>query len=244
VIEIRALTEVREFERCVELQRIIWGFSDVELLPVRLFIVVSKIGGQVFGAFDGPAMVAFCVSTPGVKAGGEVFLHSNMLGVLAEHRDTGVGRRLKLAQRDDALARGIGLIEWTFDPLEVKNAFFNMERLGAVVRRYVLNQYGISGSHLHAGLPTDRCIAEWYVGSDRVRTTLERVPVERPAVEARIVVPAAVADWKKSDPRRAREAQAEVSRQFLEHFRSGLAVTGFEKTDEAGTYLLGRWESK
>ena len=95
-----------------------------------------------------------------------------MMGVLPEYRNRGVGRLLKLAQRDDAIKTGINLIEWTFDPLELKNAFFNIERLGAIVRRYVPNQYGTTTSHLHGGLPTDRCVAEWHVSSIRVADIL------------------------------------------------------------------------
>ena len=112
------------------------------------------------------------MAIPGLKPGGKTYLHSHMLGVLPEYRNARVGRALKLAQRDDALSRGIDLIEWTFDPLEIKNAFFNMERLGAIVRRYVPNQYGTTSSPLHGGLPTDRCIAEWWISSPRVNGRL------------------------------------------------------------------------
>ncbi len=117
-------------------------------------------------------MVGFCFAIPGVKPNGQAYLHSHMLGVLPEYRNSGIGRRLKLRQRDEALARGIKLIEWTFDPLELKNAFFNIERLGAIVRRYSENQYGVTQSPLHGGLPTDRCIAEWWIDSPRVRRVL------------------------------------------------------------------------
>ena len=107
-----------------------------------------------------------------------------MLGVLPGiSQFAGVGRTLKLTQRDDALRRGIELIEWTFDPLEIKNAFFNMERLGAIVRRYVPNQYGTTSSPLHGGLPTDRCIAEWWISSPRVKAILAGQPFEREPVE-------------------------------------------------------------
>ena len=112
-------------------------------------------------------MIAFCLAIPGLKPDGKPYLHSHMLGVLAEYRNHGVGRQLKLQQRDDALARGIDLIEWTFDPLEIKNAYFNVERLGAIVRRYLRNQYGASSSPLHGGLPTDRLVAEWWIRKPR-----------------------------------------------------------------------------
>ncbi len=127
---IREIAEHDELEEAVNLQQPIWGFEDVELLPLRLFVVATKIGGHVLGAFDGERMIGFCLAIPGLKPGGVVYLHSHMLGVLPDYRNQGIGRQLKLRQREDALARGIGLIEWTFDPLELKNAFLNIERLG------------------------------------------------------------------------------------------------------------------
>ena len=145
MIELRALTETRQFQEAVELQKTVWGFNDVELLPVRFFVVATKVGGQAFGAYDGQRMVGFLLAIPGLKPGGGSYLHSHMLGVLAEYRNKGVGRMLKLRQREDALARGIGLVEWTFDPLELKNAFFNMERLG----RYRAALRGESVRHHH-----------------------------------------------------------------------------------------------
>jgi predicted GNAT superfamily acetyltransferase len=151
---------------------------------------------------------------------------------------------LKLEQRKDAMDRGVELIEWTFDPLELKNAYFNIERLGAIVRRYVRNQYGTTSSHLHGGLPTDRCVAEWWISTDRVNRILEGQPYQRPMAEARIDVPAAIGKLRQSDPKAARRIQSEVSEQFLAHFRAGLAVIGFERPEKTGTYLLGTWDSK
>jgi predicted GNAT superfamily acetyltransferase len=174
-----------------------------------------------------------------VKADGSQFLHSHMLGTLREYRDRGLGRKLKLMQREDALARGFHLIEWTFDPLELKNAFFNMERLGAIVRRFVPNQYGSTSSHLHGGLPTDRCVAEWWIDSPRVHSLLSGSPQSKPPVEASIRVPANIADLRISDPKQARAIQEDVREQFLLHLRNGLSVIGFESTSEAGAYLLG-----
>jgi len=243
MIEIRALTAHPEFQDAVKLQQQIWGFEEIELLPLRLFVVASKVGGQVFGAFDGPRMIGFCLAIPGLKAGGKSYLHSHMLGVLPEYRDQRVGRRLKLAQRDEALGRGIDLIEWTFDPLEIKNAFFNVERLGAIVRRYVFNQYGTTTSHLHGGLPTDRCIAEWWIGSPRAQAIIAGGPFERNPTEVRIAIPAEIAGIRVEDPKRAREIQQQASDQFQVAFDRGLAVIGFEKSNEAGTYLLAKWES-
>ncbi len=234
MIEIRALHEQSEFAEAVRLQKIIWGFEDLELLPVRFFVVANKVGGQTIGAFDGNRMVGFLLGIPGLKPGGVVYMHSHMMGVLEAYRNAGVGRLLKLAQKEDALANGLNLIEWTFDPLEIKNAFFNIERLGAIIRRYVLNQYGTTTSALHGGLPTDRCIAEWWI----------RKP--KPVVAeyaARIAVPSDIAMIRSQDPLQARDIQQRVSAQFLEHFAKGLAVVGFERSEKAGTYLLVPWES-
>jgi predicted GNAT superfamily acetyltransferase len=243
MIEIRALHHHTEFAEAVKLQRIIWGFEDVELLPVRLFVTATKVGGQVFGAFDGTRMIGFCLAIPGIK-GDRIYLHSHMLGVIKEYRDAGVGRMLKLQQRQDALARGIELLEWTFDPLEIKNAYFNIERLGAIVRRFVLNQYGTTSSALHAGLPTDRCIAEWQLASTRVAAVLDGRAPEQDAEIARISVPSSIYQLKTSDPPHAREIQKRVSEQFLENLSRGLSVTRFERTPEAGTYIFTSWDSK
>src|SRR3990172_8526135 len=151
-IAIRACTRLEEYDRCVELQRLVWGFADVELVPKDVIVVAGSTGGQVFGAFNGSEMVGFLLSFPGYRDG-RSYIHSHMLAVLPEYRDAGVGRRLKLEQRADALARRLELVEWIFDPLELKNAYFNMERLGALVGRYIPNKYGRTTRPLHRGLP-------------------------------------------------------------------------------------------
>jgi predicted GNAT superfamily acetyltransferase len=241
MIEARPLTESREFQEAVQLQKRIWGFDDIELLPARLFVVAIKVGGQAFGAYDGGRMIGFLISIPGLKPGGGWYLHSHMLGVLPDYRNRGVGRMLKLKQRDDALARGIQLIEWTFDPLELKNAFFNMERLGTIVRRYVENQYGTTTSPLHGGLPTDRCVAEWWLSSPHAESVLAGRLPER-AVAERIEVPADVDIIRREEPRRAREIQKALGERLKDCFGRGLAVIGCERSASAGVYLLGRWE--
>ena len=244
MIEIRALRTHEEFVEAVRLQQMIWGFEEVELLPVRLFVTATKVGGQAFGAFDGGRMIGFCLAIPGIKAGGKPYLHSHMLGVSKEYRDAGVGRLLKLEQRREALSRGIELMEWTFDPLEIKNAYFNMERLGAIVRRFVLNQYGTTSSKLHGGLPTDRCIAEWWLASPRVEAILTGAEPERLPEEARISVTSEIYTIKESDHVRAREIQQGVSDAFQKNLAKGWAVTRFERTPEAGSYIFTPWHSK
>jgi predicted GNAT superfamily acetyltransferase len=240
---VRHISDPTRMRDCVELQKEVWGFDDADLLPVRMLVVASKVGGQVFGAYDGDRLAGFLAAIPGVKPSGEVYLHSHMLGVRDEYRNSGVGKQLKHEQRRDAIDRGFMLVEWTFDPLELKNAYFNIERLGAVVRRFTLNQYGFTSNRFDTGLPSDRCTAEWWVSSRRARAVASGASNRPwPTVDARIAVPVEVALLRELDSPKAREVQHRVSQQFLEHFSKGLAVIGFERTETHGVYLLGEWE--
>lgn len=241
-LALRALHEVEEFEACVQLQKDVWGFDDADLVPVRMFVVAHKVGGQVFGAFDGSRLVGYALAIPGDR-NGHLYLHSHMLAVAPEYRNAGVGRQLKLRQREDALQRGIDLMEWTFDPLEIKNAYFNIERLGAIARRYVPNQYGITSSALHGNLPTDRLVAEWWLRSRRVEAVLVgRAPAPaKTQTEAR--VPAEIYSWKDAGDARAEAAQTAIRDGLRAAFARGLAVLGFAReVGGAGTYRLGRWD--
>jgi predicted GNAT superfamily acetyltransferase len=245
-ITIRRCEGLEELRACVALQKEIWNFTDAELVPLRIFVVAEKVGGQVMGAFAGSEMVGFALSVPGTRSG-HIYLHSHMLAVRRDHRNGGLGRRLKLLQREDALARGIELIEWTFDPLEIKNAYLNIEKLGAIARRYNINQYGITSSPLQGGLPSDRLIAEWWLKSRRVETLVASGKVPAFNRELTIEVPAQIYEWKAAAETR-REAQAVQDRnrkQFLRAFDSGLAVLGYEH-DVAGNgkFMLGHWDEQ
>ena len=242
VTAIRRLSHLDEFRQVVALQREIWRFADIEVIPVRFLVVAAEVGGQVFGAFDdGNRAIGFCLAIPGLRADGLPFLHSHMLGVVPECRDRGVGRALKLRQREDALAGGITLVEWTFDPLELKNAYLNLGRLGAIVRRYSENLYGPTGSPLHGGLPTDRCHAEWWLDSPRVRAALAGHAAGAIACE-RVSLPADIGRLRAEDPARAREIQRGAAARLQGAFSRGLAATGFERTGAGGAYLLEPWQ--
>jgi predicted GNAT superfamily acetyltransferase len=245
-IVIRNCEGLAELRACVSLQKEIWNFTDAELVPLRMFVVAEKVGGQVIGAYDGDEMIGFALSVPGTRSG-RVYLHSHMLAVRSEYRNGGLGRRLKLLQREDALARGIELIEWTFDPLEIKNSYLNIEKLGAIARRYNINQYGITSSPLQGGLPSDRLNAEWWLKSERVETLLasERNPSFQP--EATIEVPAQIYDWKAAPETRGKAQQVQEGnrKQFLQAFDSGLAVLGYDRDAEGnGKFVLGKWDEK
>src|SRR5580704_13291214 len=130
---IRSCNSVAEYEQMVDLQVRVWGYSERDAVPAIMFVVAAKTGGQVLGAFVEEHMVGFALAYPGIDEG-RPYLHSHMAAVLPDYRDLGIGRELKLAQRVDALSRGIRRIEWTFDPLQAKNAYFNICRIGAIAR--------------------------------------------------------------------------------------------------------------
>jgi predicted GNAT superfamily acetyltransferase len=238
---IRDCQGLDELRACVALQKEVWGFADIELVPLRMFVVAGNIGGQVIGAFDGNALIGFAFAVPGVRDH-HAYLYSHMLAVRQQYRNTGLGRRLKLAQREDALNRGFDLMEWTFDPLEIKNAYFNLERLGAIARRYNVNQYGITSSPLQGGLPTDRLVAEWWLKSDRVHHLLASGENPEFVTLKTISVPAQIYEWKAeaATRNRALEIQERNREEFQKAFAKGLAVLGYRRdTQGVGEFLLG-----
>lgn len=246
---LRACHGFDELDACVQLQIETWGYAGGDVMPRRLFVVAQRIGGQVAAAFDGERLVGFAMSLPGVKPAQEPggspnpYLHSHMLAVTPEYRNSGIGRRLKLWQRTEALSRGIRLMEWTFDPLEIKNAFLNINRLGVIVRSYTPNFYGVSSSRLQGGLPTDRLHAEWWMDSDRVRAVLHGSPCTPPEPQETIMVPKAVSEWKARGVSRAQALQEENRALFLSAFSRGLAVTGFRLSAEGdGIFELAKVE--
>jgi predicted GNAT superfamily acetyltransferase len=267
-VEVRHLHQLEEFARCIELEQAVWGSAYQDVVPLALFVVAAETGGQVLGAFAGQEMMGFTLALaawherPGAEK--QLFLHSHMTAVLEEYRNRGIGRQLKLFQRADALARGIRLVEWTFDPLETKNAHFNLVRLGAVARRFIPNCYGITTSPLHGGLPTDRLVAEWWVGSPRVRRIVEPSELRqglKPAPKAgemselrlrppgegeqlggretkRILVPRELGELKAKEPREALRVQARVREEFQKWFAQGFVATAIEPVAPGSEYVL------
>lgn len=243
-IRIESISSLTDLQGCVDLQMAVWGYSDGDVIPRRMFVVAQRIGGQVLGAFDGERLVGFAMGLPGYREGA-AYLHSHMLAVLPEYRNAGLGRRLKMAQREAAMAQGFDLMEWTFDPLEIKNAHLNLARLGAIARRYQPDFYGPSSSPLQGGLPTDRLYAEWWLRSEWVERRLGGggfAAVGEAEVVERVEVPAEVYAWKADPPRRhlALEVQRRNREAFESGFDRGLAAIGYERDAEGnGSFLLG-----
>jgi predicted GNAT superfamily acetyltransferase len=169
-MHIRPLETLEDCRAVAALERVVWGYTDAEdVVPPPVLIVSIKRGGVLLGAFDERnEMKGFVYSIPGFK-GGHPMQWSHMLGVLPDARDSGLGARLKLAQRERTLEMGLDLIEWTYDPLQALNAHFNFAKLGVIVEEYEENIYGHSSSPLHAGTPTDRFVAEWHITDPHVK---------------------------------------------------------------------------
>jgi predicted GNAT superfamily acetyltransferase len=238
-IVVRPCHGIQEFEACVKVERAVWQSSDIDVVPIPLFVVASETGGQVLGAFHGPDLVGFTLAIAGWRAR-KLFLHSHMTAVLDSYRDRGVGRRLKLYQRDDALTRRISIIEWTFDPLVTKNAYFNFMRLGTIAHRYLPNAYGITTSPLHGSLPTDRLVAEWHLKSSRVLLTLagKKQAALSTKKAVRISIPSNLDELRSSNPAQALELQSAVRAQFLKLFRKGYAATAVVPGNGSMDYIL------
>jgi len=242
-VEIRKCEALEEMQACFALQKEVWKFSDADLVPVRMFVLATKIGGHVIGGFDGRELVGFALALPGMR-GGHTYLHSHMLAVRQQYRNGGLGRRMKLFQREDARTRGFDLMEWTFDPLEIKNAYLNIEKLGAIARRYNVNQYGITSSPLQGGLPSDRLVAEWWMKSERVTRLLGGKGLPKFERRVCVEVPAQIYEWKASAATRARalEVQQGIRERVTKAFAEGLSVLGYERDGAgSGKFLLGRW---
>jgi predicted GNAT superfamily acetyltransferase len=245
-VKIRSCHALEEFHACVELQREIWGEADLEVEPATLFVVAAHTGGQVIGAYAGDVLVGFVLAVAGVRAGTS-YLHSHMAGVRVGYRDQGLGRKLKLFQRDEALQRGIGLIEWTFDPLEVRNAHFNFNRLGAISRKYLPNLYGVTTSPLHRGLRTDRLLAEWRLEDPGViakiagaagAATTHSPGFASKDVDSRLIsVPARLPYDVGGDLSGLAALQDRLHAEFIKAFEDGFVAVA---TDESPAYVLTR----
>src|SRR5580693_1942557 len=224
-IEVRHCETLAEYDECVKMELLTWG--EHLTVPAAIFVVAHHTGGQILAAFDRGKMVGFTMALAGMR-GGKPFLHSHMTAVLPDYQNRGVGRSLKLFQRVDALKNGVPLVEWTFDPLELKNAHFNLNRLGAVVRRYIPNCYGITGSPLHAGLPTDRLVAEWWLDSERVKALIADTPMPVRGSAERLPVPSTISEIKAADEPAALRIQTGLRGQFLRAFGNGQVATSIE----------------
>jgi predicted GNAT superfamily acetyltransferase len=238
-IIIRECTTLDELAACVQLQRDVFKLPEIEISPVRHLIVTRNAGGFTLGAFDGEQLIGFVLSVPAYLRGERAF-YSHMTAVRADHQGSGIGGRLKWAQRERSLAEGVKFIKWTFEPTKARNAFFNLEKLGAVVREMQENFYGIDyATTTEIGLASDRLFAQWELESEKVNALAAGEPYEetRPIAKT-VVVPT---DWYglvASDPEKALAEQIRIREEFESGFATGLVCRGFERSETQPKYLL------
>jgi len=250
-ISIRKCQALKDFQQCVALEREIWEEEDLEVEPATAFVVAANSGGQVLGAFDHGRMIGFTLALVGLRDN-VPYLHSHMTGIHSDYRDRGIGRMLKLFQRDEALSRNIRTICWTFDPLELRNAYFNLNRLGAICRQYLPNFYGVTTSPLHRGLATDRLLAEWHLESPRVIAAVAGAPVQVPENSVAIEVSSKSAESLAStkaterpepsaDTHRLAASQTHLRDNFLKYFQRDFAAIAVRTGAPGPAYLLYPW---
>lgn len=262
-VRIRLGRERADLEACVLLQRAVWGLADIEITSALQLVATLHAGGFLHLAETaGGEPVGFCYAFPALR-GGVPHFHSDMLAVVPEYQKHGLGARLKWAQREEALRRGVSLVSWTFDPLQARNAHLNLRRLGATASEFVENFYGITSSSIHHGLPTDRLVVRWQLDSDRVKALAASaelpatVPVppgprvndvkwqagwavsseprlELDAPEVLLEVPP---EWDvlcQSAPRVAEDWQRKVRRALATYLGRGFVAAGFAATEDGG----------
>jgi predicted GNAT superfamily acetyltransferase len=239
-IEIRECTRLEEMAECVRLQRAVFALPETELSPVRHFVVTKNAGGFTLGAFLNERLIAFVLSVPAFLRGDKAF-YSHMTAVDPEYQGTGIGARIKWAQRKRSLELGVRSIKWTFEPVKARNAYFNLEKLGAVVREYEPNFYGTdyTSGEEKIGLASDRLFAEWELESEKVTELASgNEYIEHARIAREISIPA---DWPglvRSDARAAVAEQVRIKYEFEAAFADGLICRGFQRDAEMPKYLL------
>jgi predicted GNAT superfamily acetyltransferase len=242
-IQIRECTTVEELSTCVQLQRDVFALPEIEISPVRHLIVTRNAGGFTLGAFSDDELVGFVLSVPAFLRGKRAF-YSHMTAVRQDFQGLGIGARLKWAQRERSLAEGVQYIKWTFEPVKARNAYFNLEKLGAIIRDYAPNFYGtdystVADSGEKIGLASDRLFAEWDLESEKVKQFATGGDyVECRPIVREITIPP---DWYglvKSDPQMAVTEQVRIKYEFEDAFSNGLVARGFERDATAPKYLL------
>ena len=171
-VNLRPLSSLAEYHACTQLQEEVWGHGFSERVSAAILMIANRLGGLTAGAFDDAGNLQGFVFGLTGQMDGELVHWSDMLAVSREVRDQGLGTRLKRYQREVLLGRGIRRMNWTFDPLQGRNAYVNFSKLGIVSREYVQDMYGDTDSPLHRGVGTDRLVAVWEMDSGRVRRRL------------------------------------------------------------------------
>jgi predicted GNAT superfamily acetyltransferase len=244
VVTVREVNTVEEYDACIELQRAAFGLPDLEISPRRHLIVSRRAGGWTLGAFAEGKLIGFVHHLAAVK-GSEIFGYSHMMAVDPAFQNHGVGAQLKWAQRERAVAEGRSFIKWTFEPMRARNAHFNLNRLGAIIREYAVNfygtDYGTSPAEKAAGVEgfdSDRLFASWELNSPRVKALAQRREYPLPEPVRSIEIPADFSALLRTNPPAAQTEVLRVRDEFLEALKNGLVCRAFERDDRRPRYLF------
>ena len=254
IVTIRAVDDVREMRAIEELQKEVWGIPDIDVVPLTQLVAAKEAGGTLIGAFDGETLVGFVYGFPSFEHRQPAH-HSHMLAVKSDYRNLDLGRRLKLAQREYVLAQGIGLITWTFDPLQSLNAYFNFNKLGVVADKYLPDFYGVEASSFLHQTGTDRLWVSWWLSKEPVMQTVSEhgLPLISVAEDSSprrndisecfvrhntaIEIPGNINSLPRQTALRWRE---ETRWAFTEAIQAGYVAVGFVRESQNGKYLLSR----
>jgi predicted GNAT superfamily acetyltransferase len=242
-IVVRECENLEDLSACVQLQRDVFGLPEIEISPVRHLIVTKHAGGFTLGAFAEDKLVGFVLSVPAFIKGEKAF-YSHMTAVDKNFQSYGIGTKLKWSQRERSLNEGVKFIKWTFQPVQARNAFFNLEKLGAVIKHYEPNFYGTDYSTLHEqngklGIDSDRLFAEWNLESEKVVTLSKSDKfIEKDEVKCRIEIPQNWNELVKNSPQLARDTQFRIKTEFEKAFAQGLICKGFDRDNNHPKYLL------
>ncbi|MEN3332993.1 MAG: hypothetical protein V7641_2358 [Blastocatellia bacterium] len=243
-VTIRECVSVEDFQQCIELERAVWSDDDIGIMPIRLYLISKACKAPTIGAFDHTGKLVGFVHTMLALMDRHVVYHSHLAAVLEGLRHKDIGYRMKLKQREFAIEMGVPLIIWTFDPLQSRNAHLNINKLGAIIRRYEENYYGEGLSAVFgADVPSDRIFAEWWVRSPHVEAALA---CSRPQVSnaESVIIPEEINQVRAQSVEDHVRWRLRVRGDFLGELNKGLIARGFERDSASGTsrYLFGHDE--
>jgi predicted GNAT superfamily acetyltransferase len=235
-VTIQPIDDVAKMRAVEELQKEVWGIPDIEVVPVTQLVAAKEAGGTLIGAYDTDVLVGFVYGFPSFEYG-QAAHHSHMLAVKTDYRNFDLGRRLKLAQREQVMAQGIAVMTWTFDPLQSLNAHFNFHKLGVMADRYLPDFYGAEAASFLHQTGTDRLWVSWWLTSDHVKTTIsgDRTGLSG---DISIEIPVDINSLQQQDPRTALKWREETRAAFTEAIGKGYKVVGFAREKDIGRYLL------
>jgi len=242
---IRECSSIEDFQQCIELERAVWKDEDIGIMPVRMYMISRACNAPTIGAFEPSGRLVGFVHTMIALRGGRVIYHSHLAAVLEQLRHRDIGYRMKLAQRERALAAGVPLIIWTFDPLQSRNAHLNINKLGAIIRRYEVNYYseGLS-TVFDANVPSDRVFAEWWVSSPHVRSALSGKLPEVLDPKTTVTIPENINEVREKSIDEHVRWRLQARGEFQQALGAGFIVRGFERSKGSSKYLFGEDEQQ